>query len=1421
MNDYPPSPPTLTIIHHGSEAIFQWQPHVATFNYSMLVAEPEMESRLQTLNEMMRSIVPEFYYAQTTQFSGAKEIEKAEQLQRLGEQIYALLPRPLRNALTHASVIMPVGAPLLIATNDSSIPWELAWDGQEFWGTRWSISRTFVLAANEEIAVRPFTAGNEKRALLIGNPTDDLPDTHNELDNLYTRLYEQGYQPNLLLSTTATRTELLKELRSGRYHLIHYAGHATVAGNGESALVLYNHELLTASEITAAIHGSPWVILNACASAHNDSAPRQTQSTNGLAQAFLAGGAAVVIATRWAIPDQAASVLSNALYDQLFRRVAVGEALRTTRLQVKEKHPADPVWASYVLYALPNLRLPVDDVYKRLPHVTVLHLRLNLQSVQPSSDRWAKAHDLAIEHIITHVKELGGKIVSSDAYQTTALFAALPWNGDNQPQHGDDPTERALTTAFYIRQTLPRLFAASPHFSAITAHVAIGLATDSAMFNQQNQRLTGSACEAARWLSEQALPGEILIGPTAIRSGRRRYQIEVWQGQPSVAKPAALATATIQKVLDISDEFNFGPLIGREEELTDLCKAWQQTQKGQSHLFSLNGEDGIGKSHIVYEFRQWLLQQTINPIYIQCLPQPVSSESFLLTTLVRLLLGINNTIPATSSLLQQCFGSTEGISESRLQRSIEALCPLLGVKSEKNENLLSKESNYPNFTHVVDSLSTALTTLFTAKINQSTSLTLIFEDLQYADPTGLSVLAKVFHNCRSLPIFCLAVQPATRSPAWPFSSAKEIRPFSLTDVAKLVQYRFDYQLSVDSAEQITHWTQGNPLFVLELMQWLIQHKWLIKVDNSWQLQNTIATPQIPRTIHGILQNRLEGLHPELRQILEELAPLGMKFPEELSYKLLQQSSDRDLWKLETQLFQLEDYHFIQLHQTSIAFQHALTHKAVLLRLNSPQRRQSHRRIAHLWKLEGSTERSLREYANHLYFSVCEFSQGHIPMLAPESANQNDLFTVMQTQIQTGEQAQRQYNYDAALIYFQRAYEIALGIRIERYQIADLARRIGRLYMLCSQHIQALEWMQKGLHTLDITTSDSLQFTSTQERQIAALLFIHTASIYYSQDAYPEAVRNCQRGLQLVTPPESEQDRRCLAEGSNILGAILDAQGQSQQALQHYQDSQIIWAELGDEFELNRARSNMSSAYFALGHWDDSLTLDQQAFVFWDKFGDLRRKGLAALNVGMIQLLRGEWEAAEQHFAIGRTACETSTDYRHVALAHTNLGLLKLATGQLDAAARLFAQSQMVLQSYPTHASPEPLYGLSEVALRQGNIAEAKQLAADALNLSRDAESQIEECISHRCLGLAYLADNQILLAEASLQASLQLAETAELKFEIGRTSLAIGILYTHMKRKSEASSHLERALAIFKELRAIPWLQQTTTAQEIVSKSVS
>lgn len=135
MNDYPPSPPTLTIIHHGSEAIFQWQPHVATFNYSMLVAEPEMESRLQTLNEMMRSIVPEFYYAQTTQFSGAKEIEKAEQLQRLGEQIYALLPRPLRNALTHAPVIMPVGAPLLIATNDSSIPWELAWDGQEFWGT--------------------------------------------------------------------------------------------------------------------------------------------------------------------------------------------------------------------------------------------------------------------------------------------------------------------------------------------------------------------------------------------------------------------------------------------------------------------------------------------------------------------------------------------------------------------------------------------------------------------------------------------------------------------------------------------------------------------------------------------------------------------------------------------------------------------------------------------------------------------------------------------------------------------------------------------------------------------------------------------------------------------------------------------------------------------------------------------------------------------------------------------------------------------------------------------------------------------------------------------------------------------------------------------------------------------------------------
>jgi ribosomal protein L40E len=282
------------------------------------------------------------------------EHEALDSLSELGDLMYRLfLPTAIQKHLRGEDT------PVLIASNDLELPWELMYVDDDFLCLRVPIGRMPML--RDFPRRNDYTREDKLRFLLIGNPTGDLPATEEEVKSIARRLSKQQAEVEMWLGDEVTGLKLHRALASGRYDVIHYSGHAyfNLQNPDESGLLLAGQNVFIAQTIQRTLRGRPLILLNACESGREmmqDGEVSYTASeTEGLASSFIRGGALGILGTLWPIFDEGAAEFAATFYDGLLSRKALGEAVRLARLTLRESHPHDVTWASFVLYGDPTL----------------------------------------------------------------------------------------------------------------------------------------------------------------------------------------------------------------------------------------------------------------------------------------------------------------------------------------------------------------------------------------------------------------------------------------------------------------------------------------------------------------------------------------------------------------------------------------------------------------------------------------------------------------------------------------------------------------------------------------------------------------------------------------------------------------------------------------------------------------------------------------------------------------------------------------------------------------------------------------------------------------------------------------------------------------------------------------------------------
>jgi hypothetical protein len=271
---------------------------------------------------------------------------------------------------------------LTITTDDLELPWELMYDesledsssevGLGFLCLQRPIARMPMGRAFPRL--RPVTRQKAKlRFLLIyADPDQNLAAAEREIDKIKSALEPGSRGSNDDIEVTTLRREevtgekLNKALLTGRYDVIHFAGHAAFSEVDPdlSGLVLHKHERFLSQKIERFVEGQPLVFLNACQTGRtaNADAPQRVgeyfwKPAEGLASAFLYGGALGCVGSLWPVYDDPAAEFAIEFYNQVLEGQMLGEAMRLARRTTREKHPDSITWASFVLYGDPTYRL--------------------------------------------------------------------------------------------------------------------------------------------------------------------------------------------------------------------------------------------------------------------------------------------------------------------------------------------------------------------------------------------------------------------------------------------------------------------------------------------------------------------------------------------------------------------------------------------------------------------------------------------------------------------------------------------------------------------------------------------------------------------------------------------------------------------------------------------------------------------------------------------------------------------------------------------------------------------------------------------------------------------------------------------------------------------------------------------------------
>jgi eukaryotic-like serine/threonine-protein kinase len=397
--------------------------------------------------------------------------------------------------------------------------------------------------------------------------------------------------------------------------------------------------------------------------------------------------------------------------------------------------------------------------------------------------------------------------------------------------------------------------------------------------------------------------------------------------------------------------------VGREQELKQLQAAFDGAMSGQGALWMVSGEPGIGKTALCEQLSTYTTLRGGKTLVGHCYEEGSLSLPYLaFVEAMR-----SYVIDREPENLRKDLGS--GVSD--VARIVSEISKKLHVDPRKGEN--PEEDRYRLMQAVISFLASA------AAIKP---LLIVLEDLHDADKGTLEMLTYVSRNLSAARLLVVGTyRDVEVNRSHPLSAALaelrrvstfgrvSLRGLNADEVHRMLEGIVRESVPWSLAEAVHRQTEGNPLFVQEVVRYLAEQKLLAVSSGKTKAADATVDISIPEGLRDVIGKRLSLLSRDCNQLLSVASIIGREFSLDTLRGVagIQEKAFVDALKEAVRLSVVEERPQVGL--VRYRFTHAFFRQTLYEEMIAPERLKLHQQVARA--LEAQYANRIEEHAVEL------------------------------------------------------------------------------------------------------------------------------------------------------------------------------------------------------------------------------------------------------------------------------------------------------------------------------------------------------------------------------------------------------------------------------------------------------------------------
>ncbi|GEM_PF-187233 len=975
----------------------------------------------------------------------------------------------------------------------------------------------------------------------------------------------------------------------------------------------------------------------------------------------------------------------------------------------------------------------------------------------------------------------------------------------------EDSALRAIRAA---REIHAHVALASPRYEpligrALRMHSGINtgvVVTGEIDFEKGTHGLVGDTINTAARLMSISPAGEILVDKNSFFQTEGYFAFEPLAPVTVKGKGEPIAVYRVVKALSVPRKLHRlhglrAELIGRSIEMQILDDAVEKLNQGQCAVVAVCGTAGTGKSRLVSEFKGQLDLKRIQWLDANAYPYTQNTPYYPLI-----------------DLLTRAFQIEDGDRPETIQRKVESgltgalgldeklvpyIASLFSIETEETRNV-SPEFWKGQLFQAVGQVMEAFTS--------SAPAIICVEDMHWADPSFLELLRHLITHMPGAAMFVCIYRPLISlftnleiQSLDIFIKELRLKELSPSETQTMVGSLLQSETVPRDLKRFVHESvEGNPFYVEEVINSLIDSGVLAEVDEGWAMTRAISEADISTNIQGVLAGRIDRLGNDAKRILQEASVIGRAF----LYDILQRISaiGADIDKNLSVLERLDLISARSIQPTlEYIFKHALTQEIVYNGLVKAERQAIHEKIGQV--IETLFKDRLSEFYESLAF---HYARGKSFLKAVEYL------------VKSGEKSLKRYSLDEAHQYFQTAFDI-----LDTPEAVDPAAGEKLVDLL---NKWAMVFYYRGAFNELKALLDAQETVAERiaDKETQGIFITWQGMVYWQQSEYQRACNHLERALRIG---EENDLPRVVVHACAWLSWVYGDLGRFKEGIDcGNRGSRVAKAVPADHFFIYKPMAGTVYNYFFQGKAAACIDMGRSLVEYGQQYSQVRCQTLGFVAVGMGRMAAGDFDTA---IAAMESADQVSVDTFYSHYSQIFLSFASVLGGQTVVAERLLPSLSAYFAPNGSHLIndvAELLTGIIQIV--KGDMKRGMTMITRQLQKQREKEHRGYIPLILYTIGMVYLemikgekpirpmmvmknigfifqhvpqAEKKAL---AHYHQTIRVAEETGAMGFIGQAHADIGRIHEIKKRYPLAQEHFEKAARIFEDVGAYAFLAQ-------------